>query len=286
MAKLKNGLTYFHSQIVEGEGNVESLEFKYEDIDWQFPFGLMTEKLQIDIMTSGSDQHVKITADSVGSQLKGVPSGALMVSARDIKLTSGNPAKPLLSNQFRIRSIDVRFVEYQTYVSILNPDQSMRRIYGHLAELLKRGDTTGRLRMQGVVHFDFGKDGAVSQRFSTQLNGSVTRIVLNQDDLILVAPKFASRLSDGDLELVANHPLKASRLLEIRKETEEKSKEKRWTQEQFPEDVYRHVLWSYLLTKEYGSEFAHFVTNAHEFGSLNSEEEIAKDRQNNRVGIT
>ena len=162
----------------------------------------------------------------------------------------------------------------------------MQRVYNHLAELLKGGYTSVRLSMKGNVFFQMGEGEVLQQGFHTEESGNVYRIVLNRKDLEIVAPKFASRLSDGDLNLVANHPLKAPRLLEIRQETEEKSKELRWAQKDFPEDVYRHVLWSYLLTREYGPEFAHMVTNAHELGSYNSEEEMAKDRQNNRVGIS
>ena len=275
MAKVKNGLTFFHSQIVQGKGNVESLDVSYEDFGIQLPFGLHTTNLQLDIVTSGTDQQVQIKAGWVNSQLKGVPSGAFKVLARDVSLKSGNEDKPLLSNQYKIRNIEISFVEYETYVSIFNPDQSMRRIYQNLSEILDRGDTHGRLRMEGTVYFDFGDDKVFPQRFTTRKTRSLTRIVLNREDLNAVAPQFASRLSDGDLDLVADHPLKAPRLLQIWRETEEKSLELRWAHKNFPEDVYRHVLWSYLLTKEYGSEFAQMVTNAHEMGSYNSEEEIA-----------
>jgi hypothetical protein len=285
MAKLKNGLTYFHSQIVRNEGNVESLDIGYEGLGIQLPFGVKTKNLNLDITTTGSDQHVRISAEFIGGQLKGLPSGAMKVLARNIEMVSTRPDKPLLSNQYKIRNIEVQFLEYETYVSVLNPDQSMRRVYKHLAQLIDRGDTPSRLNMQGTVFFDFGKQGVIPQRFHTQTDGSLTRIILNRQDLDAVAPKFASRLSVGDLDLVANHPLKAPRLLEIRQQTEEKAREMRWAHKNFPEDVYRHVLWSYLLTKEYGADFAQSVTNAHEVGSYNSEEEIAKDRQNNRVGI-
>ena len=285
MGKIKNGLTYFHGRIVQGEGYVDSLDVSYEDIGIKLPFGIDATKFQVDIVTTGTDQEVQILVGTINCQLKGVPSGSMTVLARNINMISGNKDKPLLSNQYRIRNIELSFVEYQTYVSIFNPDQSMRRVYNHLAEMLDRGDTSGRVNLQGIVYFDF-EGTIVPQRFTTRQQGDFTRIVLNRKDLNLVAPKFASRLSEGDLDLVAQHPLKAPRLLEIRQETEEKSRELRWAQKNFPEDVYRHVLWSYLLTKEYGAEFAQIVTNAHELGSYNSEEEMAKDRQNNRVGIS
>jgi hypothetical protein len=286
MAKLKNGLTYFHRQIVQEEGNVDSLEVDYGKIGFELPFGLNATKANLDILTAGSDQHLKISAQLISSQLKGIPTGRLKISAQGLNIASENPEKPLLSNQFKIRNIELRFVEYETTVSIMNLNQSMNHVYGHLAELLDGGDTTGHLRMKGTVYFDFGKDQIFPQKFHTRENGNVNRIVLDRKDLELVAPKFASRLSVGDLDLVANHPLKAPRLLEIRQETEEKSKELRWAIEDFPEDVYRHVLWSYLLTKEYGSQFAQLVTNSHEEGSHNTVEEMARDRQNNLVGVS
>jgi hypothetical protein len=40
------------------------------------------------------------------------------------------------------------------------------------------------------------------------------------------------------------------------------------------------------LTTEYGSQFAQIVTNSHEEGSFNSVEEMARDRQNNLVGVS
>lgn len=285
MKKAKNGLSYFHNQIFPNEGNVESLDIQYGDIDLQLPFGLLIENLLVDIQTTGTDHHVRIGADAVTSQLKGFPSGAMKVAAKNISLRSGKKSSLLLSSQHRIRDIQVQFMDYEVYVSILKPNQSMRRVYRHLAELLHKGVTAGSLNMQGVIHFQFEKDFVLPQRFFTQVNGNLTRFVLNRDDLDFVAPKFADRLSEGDLDLVAKYPLKAPRLLEIRKETEEKSRELRWALKSFPEDVYRHVLWSYLLTKEYGAEFAQFVTNSHELGSFNTGEEMAKDRQNNRVGI-
>ena len=88
MAKLKNGLTYFHSQIVQGHGNVESLEVQYDNLRLQLPFGLTADNVRLDIMTSGSDQHVQISVESISAQLKGFPTGQMKVSARNLNLTS------------------------------------------------------------------------------------------------------------------------------------------------------------------------------------------------------
>jgi hypothetical protein len=51
-----------------------------------------------------------------------------------------------------------------------------------------------------------------------------------------------------------------------------------------PEDAYRHVLWSYLLTKKFGPEFAEIVTDAHETLPTNTAAERRMDFHNNRIG--
>ena len=56
MGKVKNGLTYFHSQIVQGDGDVKSLEVSYGNLGIQLPFGIQTKDLLVDIETSGTDQ--------------------------------------------------------------------------------------------------------------------------------------------------------------------------------------------------------------------------------------
>ena len=52
-----------------------------------------------------------------------------------------------------------------------------------------------------------------------------------------------------------------------------------------PEDAFRHVLWSYLLTREYGVDFSMKVTDAHEEGRTeNTRDEKLMDINNNRIG--
>ncbi|MBL4576492.1 MAG: hypothetical protein JKY51_10430 [Opitutaceae bacterium] len=55
---------------------------------------------------------------------------------------------------------------------------------------------------------------------------------------------------------------------------------------QFPKDAYRHVLWSFLLTKQFGGESAEMVTDAHEVGATYESSPLAirMDYHNNAVG--
>ena len=65
-----------------------------------------------------------------------------------------------------------------------------------------------------------------------------------------------------------------------RKETEKYGKLKA-----IPEDAYRHVLWSYLLTKRFGPVFARHVTDAHEEGDpTDTAADHIMDYHNNAIG--
>ena len=285
LSTVERGITQLQSEIVQSEEEVESLDIRYDNLNLSLPFGLRWQNPRIDVLTPDSVLPITISSDFAQFKKTGLFSGRLQVSVGKLKVVSASEAQSLLSNQYKIRSIEVSSVEYQSDFNLLNPKTSVRKIRQNLAQLLKLGETDQFLSLEGAVFFNFDNKQTLSQRFYTEAAGELYRVVLNQDDLQFVAPKFADRLSDGDIQLIAKHPFKAPRLLEIRQETEEKTRELRWGEKDFAEDAYRHVLWSYLLTKEYGKEFAMLVTNAHEYGSYNSEEEMAKDRQNNQVGI-
>ena len=113
----------------------------------------------------------------------------------------------------------------------------------------------------------------------------VGALVLNKNDLRSVAVYFDEPLYDTEVDVVSEHPFRASRLMEIRDKAQKESRRARKRDSSVPEDAYRHVLWSYLLTKEYGPEFAEKVTDAHELGaSDNTEADHRMDYNNNKIG--
>ncbi len=288
LSGLRERLRHLQNEILPWEGDLQVQGFRLEELDLHRTFGFGLVGFQCDVGVSESDRPVRITGQYLGWRWRGLPDGRLETMARNLRLASGSPAKPLLNDRYRMRHIEVHSMEYETHASVLDLKDSLRRVYHDFKAIFQRGESTAPMHLTGTMYFEF-KIGErafqLQQRFGTRTSDGISRIVLNREDLEHVGPKFADRLSRGDLDLVANHPLKAPRLFEIQRQAEEKSRAVRWSGIDFPEDAYRHVLWSYLLTLEYGAEFAQVVTNAHEIGSYNTAEEKAKDRQNNQVGI-
>jgi hypothetical protein len=137
---------------------------------------------------------------------------------------------------------------------------------------------TATFSVQGKIHH---------ARILVKREGVYSVLRMNGDDIMKISGEFSlkSPLTDAEVDLLSRHPLKAPRLLDIRSYARSESK-KAWSEDMsVPEDAFRHVLWSYLLTKEYGAEFAKLVTDAHEEGLTgNTAAEKRMDLQNNMVG--
>ncbi len=112
-------------------------------------------------------------------------------------------------------------------------------------------------------------------------------LAMGERDVVAMSMEFdlEKPLTEAEIALLSRHPLKAPRLLQFRAYARDKAQKANKADSKVPEDAYRHVLWSYLLTKEYGEEFAEKVTNAHEEGMTgNTREEKEMDLSNNAVG--
>ena len=92
-------------------------------------------------------------------------------------------------------------------------------------------------------------------------------------------------LTDAEVEVISKYPDRAQRVAEISLDATIRAKQLYKDDRTIPEDVYRHIFWSYWLTKEYGPEFAELVTDAHEIGDTHDTPgESLKDMLNNKLG--
>lgn len=93
-------------------------------------------------------------------------------------------------------------------------------------------------------------------------------------------------LTEREINFAARFSKEAPDIAQITQEAKMKSKLAHSRNPKVPEDAYRHVLWAYLLTKKFGSEFARKVTITHEVGPTgNTQAEKRMDINNNSVGV-
>jgi len=123
----------------------------------------------------------------------------------------------------------------------------------------------------------------------------MVRLVTN-DAMQIMRMKLASRemrkigyikkgLTKAEMKLFSKHPDKVDRIKEITDYVNYKTRIISRSDNTISLDAYKHVLWSFLLTKEYGPGFAREITDAHEKGDkTNTEAEHKMDYHNNKIG--
>lgn len=110
-------------------------------------------------------------------------------------------------------------------------------------------------------------------------------MVLSKEDLKNFLINVPGKYTAAEIALIANYPYRALKLVDLKGKAEHEARQASVRDPSFPEDAYRHVLWSYLLTREYGNEFAEEVTDAHETGMKNVNVfDREMDLINNRIG--
>ena len=169
----------------------------------------------------------------------------------------------------------------------LSPQTSRPQISAlvkEIATLAHTGKTIIPIDFSAIASFTISNELVKALITSQRDPQSNYTLIVNKEFFKTIAWLMADDLTEAEAGLLSINPFKVPRLLEIMnsaKKESEKFKEKK----EIPEDAYRHVLWSYLLTREYGPEFSKMITDAHEQGDdTNTEAEHRMDYNNNDVG--
>ncbi len=170
-------------------------------------------------------------------------------------------------------------------VSWRDPRASIRRVEQQVRQLVATGAMDLPARVRGRARFLVRRQWFEATVYS-ETDGRQTRIMLDRDDVKRVSAGYAQPLTETEVDLVAHYPTLAPTLLQITDKAKREAAARRQADRGFAEDAFRHVLWSYLLTREYGAEFAQIVTDAHEIGATYETGEAARqmDLQNNAIG--
>ncbi len=194
---------------------------------------------------------------------------------------SGN-ASDLDANRMKLDQLKV-----EVPISIGAPEAMVGRLLetaGELFKFIEDGKTAIVVEGNGKATFLLG-DRPSDLRFEIGKRGPYYSMLINRQDLEEIASHFSDPLTPSEFELLAEYPTRAPVLFQIKKKAENTSSSAHREDPTVPEDAYRHVTWSYLLTKQYDPEFAEQVTDAHEVGSTtNTEADHRMDYNNNKVG--
>ena len=182
------------------------------------------------------------------------------------------------------QQIHVAHLECTLDWQLFDPSASLEQSLPKIVELVTSGTARLPMKAEGTLQFDL-KNQPVILRLKVQETPEDYALALEAADVEKLSERFAEKLTTAEVTLVATNPLRAPKLLRIKDDAESTAESTHAKDPTVPQDAYRHILWSYLLTKQFGKEFAEQVTVAHEQGDTgNTPSERDMDLHNNRIG--
>jgi len=164
-----------------------------------------------------------------------------------------------------------------------DPSAAMKQVFRRFRELFKDNRVEADFEFSGVVSVKIGLRAAKARLYTELLPDGFRRLRFNEKDLRSLADTSGLTISDEMVHIASLYPLRAPLMFAITWAAREESIARKRADPRFPEDAYRHVLWSFLLTKTFGPEFAKLVTDSHETLPGNTPDERLMDYHNNAV---
>ena len=178
---------------------------------------------------------------------------------------------------------DHGYIRLRDPITLSDPRSGLHNILQNISALFREEDASLNAVIRALVTFKVRDKEAQAYLYTVRENG-VASLRFEEKDIRKMADIFNLELSDDEVGIIANYPLRAPIIMRITSDAKETSRNAHKRDRSVPEDAYRHVLWSYLLTQKFGEAFAETVTDAHEVLPTNTAEERKMDFHNNRIG--
>ncbi len=278
-----------HRAEAKGIG-IQAPVLEFEHVHWKFPARIFWKNVSL-----------RIHSASNGTVFGGLQ-GVLWASEIEVKFSKliwGEVRVALRGGFYPAASDSENRFEFFTDQCEINlhvpwwpPDLfrlRLGRLFNEVYRILEDGKTYVPIKLSGWIRFRiFGKEEKV--RIWLVKEGEEYRLVMNPGDLKRISGSYIEKVSNLEIKVLARYPLWASKALRITDKAREISQEVFRMDKDVPEDAFRHVWWSYHLTKAFGPEFSKELTDAHELGEPTNAEvdrteaDHAMDYRNNQIG--
>lgn len=164
-------------------------------------------------------------------------------------------------------------------INIRNPEESGKLILLQIESLFQQNRATG-LSLTGLANIHISNE-QVQLGVKTVSKMDTVYLQFEHADILRAAKIFDIELADKEAKVIATHPSLVPEMIRITRDAKHKASAYRSKNKQFPEDAFRHIYWSYHLTKVLGPVLAKQITDAHETTPGNTTKERAMDYHNN-----
>lgn len=166
-------------------------------------------------------------------------------------------------------------------INLRKPEASAKLVLLQVENLFQQNRAVG-LSLSGIAKIAIDEERVQLGVKTVEKKDSVY-LQFEQADILQAAKIFEIDLAEKEAEVIATHPSLVPDMIRITREARQKSRAYRSKDKSFPEDAFRHVYWSYHLTRALGSAMAQQITDAHETAPGNTANERAMDYHNNEI---
>jgi len=169
-------------------------------------------------------------------------------------------------------------------IHLYNIKESGQLIIDKLRTLFRDNSITDPMEFRGqaLLNMD-GRD--ITIRMFTERKNDKTFLFFNREDILAASKNFEeNELSEEEADLISKYPARTLHIFKITRDARRISEREKSKHVDFPEDAFKHIYWSYHLTRTFGAEFAEEITNAHETLPNNTPQQRKMDFHNNEVG--
>ncbi len=182
-----------------------------------------------------------------------------------------------------IGKLENGFLKSRIPLYLKDPETSAREIFAEVKTLFGESRSTINLDIQADVLLEID-DKEIEVGMFTERKDDTTYLRFDADDIWKAAETFELDLGEKEAEIISKYPGKVPALIKITRDAKKLSQMEKSKNKQFPEDAFRHIYWSYNLTRELGPKLAKEITDAHETVPGNTPQEHEMDYHNNAVG--
>lgn len=247
---------------------------------------------QVEVIPSGAFSEPRVFDLTVqnleAAWIGGLFSPLFEIRMGGLKTLSGVLADTLDETKTSTEKTDHGELRLRMNYTFWNPRKARREvgaIFNQLDGLVRKGKTTLGLDFKTAVLFEV-HGVPIKASIESERHGGVTFLRMPVQDLITISAVLDEGLTSHEIRILSENPLLAPRLLKIRNAARRTAYRAGKEDASVPKDAYRHVLWSYLLTREFGEAFSERVTRAHEINAVleNTAAQNQMDFTNNAIG--
>ena len=224
--------------------------------------------------------RLKSTVDADEIEVRiGIPftlNGSVRISGLEVNYDASDLPRSLPFDRFANAQLEVG------NLPLTRPRQAVKEMRRNVEELFFDNKAVGNVQFSGEVQLSVDEVEMIARLYSEQ-EGERFQLRFMEQDIRMISDAKGMNLAAEQVAIVSDYPLRApvimlvtDRALDLARLHEPNDK---WLH-----DAHRHITWSYLLTRQFGPEFALKVTDAQEMKPGNTPDERAMDYHNNAMG--